>query len=247
MSIAEVIVHKSLGGHKWSNTHAIQIGADSGAAPTSADLITAGAGTAFTTANTSGTPPDILHAIVAAERALMYPDVTITDILVTDGKRNTGPSPSTIYASISMNLACVMTGTVAGNALVPGAVDALIHRNVVGFGHKPGRLFLRGSILNTQVVSTGPRMIAWLNNTAPTALTSAMPVASGFLAPYFYGGASASTAMYVLPLYLTPKQFAAAPGTVKVGTLYGVVPISSWALVGPVVRQVPRGRKKKAA
>lgn len=246
MAIAEVIVHKTMGGHRWSNTHAIQVGPDGAAAPSNADLVAAGANNSFNAASTSGTgPTSILQAIVAAERALHFPDVTISDVLVTDGKRNTGPTPSTIYASISVGLAGT-NGTAQTNAVDVGGVTILIHRNVVGFGHKPGRYFLRGAMISSWVTLGGPRMIQWVNNIVPTQVTSAISTAQGFLQSYMgVAPTGATQAAYVLPLYITPRMFALSPTGPKVGSLYGVIQLNGFSLVGPVLRQTQRGRKKK--
>lgn len=247
MPIAEVIVHKTMGGHKWSNTHAIRWGAMSdNNAPADADLTTAGAASTFTDANTSSAPTNILQAIVAFERALHQAAVTFSDILVTDGKSNSGTTPSTVYASVSLPALVGRGGSSPAANVVAGGITMLVHRNIVGFGHKPGRLFLRGCMVDGQVMVGGTRMVQF-EATAQADLTTLLATAQGSLTPYLTGGANHATVSYVLPIYVTPKQKLANPALPKVGTLVNALDVSSFSLVAPVLHQVQRGRKKKAA
>lgn len=246
MAIALVVVHKTFGGHKWSNTHCVRIGAADNSTPTGADLTASGITGTWTTTNTSGTPPDILHAIIGMERLLHTPDVQITDVLVTDGKRNTGPNASTIYATASMSLAGTLAGAALGlDLLEPGGITALYHRNVAGFGHKPGRLFIRGGLAESWVSVGGPRMVQWTGNAPNAALTTALASANTMMAPYYSPTAGSTSGAYMLPVYVTPKQKAANAALPPVGTLVDAIPITSLSLVGPVLRQVQRGRKRK--
>lgn len=247
MSIALVIVHKTLGGHKWSNTHAFRIGIDAAGAPSDADLSAAGAGTTLTDVNTSTSPTNIIQAIVAFERFMHQPDVLFTDVLVTDGKRNTGTTPSTQYAALSgpnVNGA-LSAGTAAGATLEPGAISLLVHRNVVGFGHKPGRMFLRGALLESDVAVGGPRMIQWTSATPTGNWTAYLATAQAKLAPYLFGGSGTDAqGKYLLPIFMTPKQHLTNP-TIPVGQLINGRDVSGFTIVGPAVRQTQRGKKKK--
>lgn len=248
MSIALVITHKTMGGHRWSNTHCVQIGAEDSQAPTATDLQTIGAAGTFTDAQTNGSPTNILQAILAFERTLTPTVATFTDILVTDGKRNTGANPSTMYATASINLPGLVTAQQTWGAgvdiLEPGAVTCLVHRNVAGFSHKPGRLFLRGVLAESDVTVGGPRMVQWSGGAPSAGWVSAFNAAAAKLAPYFLGGANATTMSYVLPVYVTPKQKFLNPNLPPVGSLVLAIGCSGLSLVGPVVRQVQRGRKR---
>lgn len=247
MSVALVITHKQMGAHKWSNTHAIQIGVETSQAPSNADLTAAGAASTLDATTTGSSPSNILQAIVAFERVLHSSSVQFTDVLVTDGKSNTGANASTVYASISMS---GVTGSRAAPTTVditPGNVTLLVHRNVIGFGHKPGRMFLRGVLGDGEVEVGGARMLQFSGNTLLN-MNTLLTTAVGRLTGYLYSGTGATPATFLcLPLYVTPKQLLANPALPKVGTLNGVVPLSGYGIVGPVGRQVQRGRKKKKA
>lgn len=247
MAVALVVVHKTLGGHRWSNTHAIQIGVDGTSAPTDADLLTAGAGSTLTDANTNASPTNIIQSIIAFERLMHLADVVFTDVLITDGKRPTATGGRE-YATLSIpNLLGLQGGLAAGGAtLSPGNVVLLVHRNVVGFGHKPGRMQLRGVLTDANVAIGGQRMLTWTDAATATAFNNILATAQAKLQPSFNIAAPTATSVqYVLPVYETPKQHLLDGGTIPVGQLKGSIPISGFSVVGPVGRQVPRGRKRK--
>lgn len=243
MSIAVVIVHKTLGGHKWSNTHGIRIGTGSTPGLSNADLVTAGASTTLDATTTGASPVNIIQAIVAFERLIHNPDVLFTDVLITDGQPNVPGGTTNQYASMTMSNLPGLAGTAGGTALEPGGIAWLIHRNVVGFGHKPGRMFVRGALVETSVSVGGPRMIQF-EGTSAASWTTQLATAQAKLTAYLYGGGSNATAGYGLPIYMTPKGHITQP-TVKVGTLVNMLDVSGFSSVAPVLRQVQRGKKRK--
>lgn len=252
MPIAQVVIHKQQGGHKWSNTHGVIINGAASGVPAEADMNIIGADTPFTDANTGASPAArFLHALVAFERQMHYADVQFTDIYVTDGRKNVAGQP-TIYFTSSLvgaglsNFAGVGgAGVAVGANLLTGTVCWLLHRNVVGMGHKPGRLYLRGCLPEGAVISNGPRMLSWgggvLDNSVPNTYVG---TAQGKITPYLAANAQAATATYAVPLYVTPKH--PVTGFVN-GELYSAIPVSGLSSVGPVAHQVPRGRRKKKA
>lgn len=245
MTIACVVVHKQFGGKKWSNTHCVAIGSGLAGEPTNVDLTTAGAGSTLDATTTGASPTNIIQAIVAFERLMHQPDVSFTDVLITDGKKNNAQGTQNSYATMAMsNLPGLLSsGTAQGAVVEPGAITLLVHRNLYGFGHKPGRLFLRGTLLEGNVQIGGTRLIMMDTGSAGI-WAGLLSTAQAKLTPYFHAVPGANDVTYCLPLYMTPKQHIANP-TVPVGELWGALPVSGFSLVGPVVRQVQRGKKKK--
>lgn len=250
MSVALCVIHKKYGGHTWSNTHAVQIGATASGMPTPVDLSNIGAGQAITDANTTTNPPNFLAALLAFERLLHYGDVQFTDLYITDGRRPQATGETNIYFTQTLGFAGLSSEggvpaphTVAA-ALMAGSITWLIHRNIVGMGHKPGRMFVRGAISENAVSMNGPTLVAWdPAANGPAYQTYLQGTAMPMLAPYLFGGAQAATAQYSVPIYAPKKN---TPVGWKAGELMSTIPVISFDSVGPVSRQVKRGKRRKA-
>jgi hypothetical protein len=251
MPIAIVITKKSLGGHTWSNTHAVIIGGTQPGPPAGADLQAIGADQPFTSANTGSTPAAFfLHRLLAFERFLHGPDVTFTQLYITDGLRNILNAANTVYASIALpGLVGTNPRTTSGGAnttLEVGGVTLMLHRNPVGFSVKPGRMYLRGALDEASAGVGGPKMIQWqTGGTAQADWTGYVTTALGYgLIQHLHGGTAAATAEYGIPHY-QPQRLATA--SIPKGSLTFVYGCSGISIVGPVLRQVARGRKRTAS
>lgn len=246
MSVALITVHKTLGGHRWSNTHAVQIGVSSTGIPTDAELVTLGAASAMTDGNTSSNPGNFLQYIVAFERFMVRPDVTVTDVYVTDGKQKKLDPTAGVYANVPVGLAGRFnaSGTLAGATLEPGAITLELHRSGPGFSMKPGRMFLRGALTEDAIEVGGARMIQWTSGAAAAYQTNLANAVGPWLTQFFVGGAQQNTVLYGIPHYANAADVSAGQAH-HVGELMFVRGINNITVVGPVVRQTQRGRKKK--
>lgn len=248
MSIALVIIKKDIGGHTWSNTHGVWIGATTGI-PTDADLTSIGAGGTFTAAQTSGAgATNFLQRLIHFERMLHGPAVHFNSVYVTDGKNGKEAGSPKVYYTAPLDLVGANTqmGPLTQTGMEPGGVVWLVRRMIVGFSHKPGRLFLRGCLGEAQVQLAGTKMIDWestgVRDQWTTQLNSA--VTTSTLNTHFSGGTNAGQAILGVPHYLLATE---TTDPLAVGDLGAVMPISGFANAGVALRQVQRGRRKKKA
>lgn len=246
MSIALVEVEKTFGSHTWSNTYGVVIGAGTGI-PGNTDLDAIGAAAQITAANTSGTGAlTFLQRLVYFERQMYDANVFVTGVYVTDGKKAKVNPAATVYATQAFSVAGQRAVTGAPNTILPGNVTLLIHRNIAGYGHKPGRLFLRACLSETDVKVGGPKMIDWTDQTvaASYGTTLGFAISNSLLNRHLQGGADATVAVLALPIYATTRT-ASLLGQ-PVGSLVDAIPVNGMSVAYPVGRQVQRGRKRKA-
>lgn len=253
MSVALVIIKKDLGGHTWSNTHAVLMGGAGLGVPTDADLASIGAGGTFTATQTSGAnSANFLQRLINFERLLHGSLVHFNEIYLTDGRSrkdvagNLGP---TVFYTAALDLTGTQSamGPSAQPAYMAGAITWLVRRTAAGFSHKPGRMYIRGALSEAQVQFSGPRAVDWESTGARDQWSTLLANAPGTskLSNHLQGGPDASIAVYCIPHYATANDQAAMTNTRK-GDLINVFPVTGFSNGGVVNRQVQRGKKKKA-
>lgn len=246
MSIALVIIKKDVGGHTWSNTHAVQIGAGTTGIPTDADLASIGAGGAFTAALTaSGGGTNFLQRLISFERLNHGPAVHFNTVYLTDGKNGKEAGSPKVYYTAALDLVG-LSGQFDAGVLhyIPGGITWMLRRNVVGFSHKPGRLYFRGALAEADIQMNGQNMVDWETTTVRDSFTGQITssLSGSGLGTHLYGGTNAAAALYGVAAYARAID---VTDPLAVGDLFAVLPCSGFTNGGPVLRQVRRGKKKK--
>lgn len=249
MGIGLVVIDKSWQGNTWSNTYAFSanVAAGSTLALTADDLIQIGATQPFTVDNTDARPPSgaaylggefLLHALVGFERLLYNSEITIDRVYVTDGRENPGTS-SALYAAVPTLLPGLSPEDV--NGIAPGSITLLLNRTPATLGQRPGRLYLRGVIADRAISFGGNKLVRWTDALSRQGAT-------GFIltsllnaeVPNYYNLGSSPNVRLGIAKYASPL-FTTEPIT---NDLVAVAPIAGFSVVGPVARQVNKGRRR---
>lgn len=248
MGIGLITVQKEYQGEQWINTHAFSTGAPTalddsdiaeiGWETASADWNAHTGGTGFT-AGTEG----LVGCILAFERNMHYTGILINKIYVSDGKQEDIADPNTFaVATVSLPGLRTMGGT-AEEMILPGSIALQINRQPAGYSARQGRLFMRGVLQDSQVrfasrggVDFTTSAIRDGNNVFVN-----LTINQSGLSRYFSGGAL--PVQYCIPHYQKKEDDPAGKG----GKLIGVTQVAKLVMVGPVSRQMKRGRKRVTA
>lgn len=251
MGIGLIVIDKSFQGETWSNTYAFSVGNPPLNVGTlsQTDLFDIGATQPFTFDNTDPRPPSapdylggdfLLHSLVGFERLLYSPDITIDRVYVTDGREN----PSTggaLYAAIPTQLVGLANENVA--EILPGSVTLLLNRVPATLGQRPGRLYLRGMLSEGAVSFGGNKLVRFANATARQVVNNIIFTSqlNSEVGNYFVNGSSNNVRLGI-------AKYASALNTTQPITndLIAIAPISGFSVVGPVARQVTKGRRRPA-
>lgn len=250
MGMGEIIIQKRrASGKPWVNTYCFKTSDSAGL--TDADLEAIGAGVALTDANTDTTDSGydnatapLIHALVAFERQFHYNPISITGVYVSDGFKNSevtdiGPLASA-FASMPANLSCEHVPDGGESAVAPGNVALLVHRVPAGFSTRPGSLWYRGVLGDTNVKLDGERLIAWTSDSDRAAIETFMQglLTSAGVNRFF------STGSDTIQLGIPQRVKGVVIPPVDVGDLIGVRPITGFQVDKPASRQTTKGRKR---
>lgn len=245
MPIALLTIEKTMAGQTWENTHVLGLGADFTGTPGDADLTTWGANSAIDSAHTSGNGgTNIIQRIINFERLLHTPFVTITRVYLTDGKRNR--LGGTEYWTTTTSLAGLLAGPAAITSLAPGNVTCVVNRNPTGFSHRPGRMFIRGMLSDSDVQFAGRSFADFTDANTRTAVATniAAAVSGSGLATHFSGGTNVANGIYCIGKYHHEKNPPPPPNLE--GQLEGAAPVGTVGLGLVSNRQATRGRRRRS-
>lgn len=246
-----VIVEKEVSGEMFANTHCVITNAAPNAAVVDNDLLLIGANGSFTSTDTDGSAAaeGFLQAVLAFERLMMYPIVTFKNLYVTDGKRNftsSGAPVANHFFTTALDFAGLSTKQAPAGDLSlsvnPGAITWQVNRNPMGFSNRKGRMFFRSALLEAETRIAGPKLVDWSNTSVRDIAAAWLVTQVGVsnLDDYIKDGASVATVQYAIPHYQRVTA-----GAIREGELIGATPVQGFTSVGPVLRQVKRGRKEK--
>lgn len=243
MSIALVTITKALAGQVWENTHVIGLGGDLTSTPSDADLTTWGAASSITSGTTSGgAGVNLIQRIVNFERLLHTTYVTVTGVYLTDGKRNR--LGNTEYWTTLTSLPCLLAGPAAQSSLAPGSISCVVNRNPAGFSHRPGRLFVRGMLADSDVVFSTNRLVDFTDATTRSAVAAnvAAAVSGSGITTHLSGGSNIANGSYCIGHYHHTKVPPPPPNLE--GQLESASVVASIGLGLVTTRQGTRGRRR---
>lgn len=237
-------IHMSGYGEAWDNTWGISINDPSEPiTQEEIDLISADSLPAITIdATTDPSDPGyggaglILAAVLGFTRAAHPAEVAITGILLNDGStpgEGTGP-----FWSLPLLLNCVAAAP-TGENVAPLSIALLINRGTNVGGVKPGRLYWRAVLQDTEVYPGSRVGVTWPSPTAQTNVVNRMATAAtdsgiGLWTP---PTVTAPSPMIVIPHYGKTEG-------VDKGQVISGYPITSIVVNKPVSRQLTRGRRR---
>lgn len=245
MPAALVIIQKSYQGDDWENTHCVGIGPDYTGEPSDVFLSTIGCGSTLDATTTGGTAPtNFLQRLLRFERGMHKTAVTITKVYVTDGKRNR--LGNTEYFTQILSLACLDTAPTPPDEIAPGSITVMVNRNPAGYSHRPGRMFFRGMLRESDITFGGPKLVTWQNSTQQAAFSTTLAAVVGSggsnLASHFNGGTNVAGGVYCIPHYKRTVPTPAKPN--DEGSLIDAYPVASLSNGGVAARQAKRGRRR---
>lgn len=251
MPIGLITIEKQLQGEKWVNTYGVAYDTLDTADLTDSALSDMGFGETYGPEDTDPEVPvslrssRILQAILTWERAIHFTSVALTKAYITDGKDNS-EAPANTFATLDLALTGLRP---AGSPpdfrlLAPGNTTLQINRVPATFSARRGRLFLRACMLREEV-SPGPRRL--VDFSSPTALATYQTLVTGLVASSDLGAFMSSDGSMpdpprqalIIPKYSPPVPSNPGAG----GELIGGTFVREFIVVGPVGRQVPRGRR----
>lgn len=254
MGVGLIVVKTAVGSDDWTNTWGVKIGDTTSALVEGEIEALLAGGTPDNPALSDTTPQgnfqgDVspLYSILAFHRRVTIGPARITGVYITDGKRNNQVTPTNVYASYATSLASTYGTPVEDNAgIVPLSICWLINRNVAGFGHKPGRLYLRHALPDTAVRPGTRDGVDWQTAAigADQAAALALYVEGSGLGAWFANGAPADNA---IPAQIGLPVYAGEFATGQAGNLMDVLPLASLSSHNPVSRQMTRGRRRAKA
>ena len=250
MSTGLLTVTKSAAGEEWANTYGISVGSDNGAL-TLADLegiIATNPADGFTDENTQAATPEyeggtsILAAILGFERQLHYSAVQIVRLTINDG--STPGTPTGNFWSQAINLAGNKDGgsPVDAALVAPLSIALLVNRNPAGLSIRPGRVYYRGCLLDTDVRPGSRVGVTWRDDGIATSVRNFVTgaVTAAELDSYFASPSTTLPAIYVsIPHYDDTDP--------DVGQVISGSPVTSFSANKPVSRQLTRGRRRAVA
>jgi hypothetical protein len=240
MGIGMIIIKKAIDGEEFSNTYAFQY--ESGLAQLGpADLTAIGAETEITDVNTTPSltdAPFLLHRLIGFDRLLTHTSVTYLEVYVTDGTRNE-TDPGNVFFTAPLDF----LGLWSSANPAPGSITLLIQRVPAGFSARKGRLFMRGSLDESEIRFGGDALVTWQTpGTRTTVITRVNnAVSESELNLHFndeFGGPG--------PVLVIPHFDEVALPDNKIGrNLVSGTPIARLTAYRPNARQVKKGRKEK--
>lgn len=247
MGLGLVIIEKTYNGESWSNTHAFSTGEeteldDADLNAIGFPLVQSGGTDDFGGQGALPSTATFLQAIITFERLLHWNDISFTKVYVTDGKIADLALTNT-FAVAAINFGGLASvGTVDPNTIMPGNVALQINRAPFNYSNRQGRMLLRGCLLDNEVRFANRGGVAWTNSEAAAVVQNRVDVAFGNSnIAGFMGASTTSTVRFCIPKYSTSNVL----GGARKGQLISAVPIGGLTLVGPVSRQMKRGKKKK--
>ena len=248
MSTGILTVTKNVEGQEWVNTYGLSVGSSTG--PLDLADLEALVGTnpalGFTDATTKPTDPayagttSVIAAILGFERELHYSAVNFSHLNVSDA---TTPGASTgPFWSTAINLTGLRdAGSGAPIATVaPLNVACLVNRNAASLSVKPGRIYFRAILLDTQIKPGSRVGVTWTDASAQAALSTALQQAmtDSFIIDYF-----ASPSAPLPDIYISIPHFSETEGSE--GAVVSGSGVSSFSMNKPVSRQLTRGRRRR--
>lgn len=235
-----IIVKKTLDGEEFSNTYAfwnedgtVQLGEN--------DLEAVGATVAITDTNTtaSAVQADLLHSVIAFDRALTHTTISYSEVYITDGTRNE-TDPSNVFFTAAL----AFQGLWVNTAPAPGNTTLLIQRVPSGFSARKGRLYMRGAISEAEVRLGGDRLITWESSTARQNVIDRVAAAltSSELDNYTNSGGGLGTTWFTIPHY---TESVGSNGKI-IRNLTGGTIVQTLVASRPNARQVQKGRKRSS-
>lgn len=248
MAIGLVIIEKELNGETWTNTHAFGTGGDT--ALTSEDMdaigvpeVQAGGLPALGGAGYDPATGKFLSALLAFERYLTFSPINYTRVYVTDGKINNIADPNAFAVATLGVTGGRSLAADSPDTIMPGNVTLQINRVPASYSVRQGRMYMRGVLTDSAVKFAGRGGVAYTDNsTADVYRTLLQTALAGSGLPRFFGAGS-TTVFYAIPRYVTEPLL----GVQREGQLDSVNAIGSLVVLGPVSRQMKRGKKRKAA
>jgi hypothetical protein len=217
------------------------------------DLVSIGADTALTAANTNvldaGFESDgvlLLRALVAFERQIHPTSVMLTKAYVSDGSKNSaitdiGPLHST-FATKPLNLPG-LNADIADTNILGGNTVLRIQRVPSGFSQKASAVSYRCVLSKLDVHANGRRLVGWDTTSDYLARQSRIVLALGSSRVEDYFGDGQSGVYQGIGKHAPVNNIT---GLVDKGDLLSVSKIVGMTIAGPFSRQVPKGRKKPA-
>ena len=241
-----IVIKKQFQGEEWVNTHPFSVNGDGSL--TNDDLVAIGMDRDLSNAGTTPGniafgdgvgPVPLLYAVLGWERLMHFDQIQFTAVYVTDKLENSA------VTDLGANTFAVkplgfngLRGTAA--SIAPGNITAMVNRVPAVFSRRAGRMYLRGCLYMQAVAFLGRGLLGWANNDArndfETLLTNS--VNSSGLNAFFQGGlglGEVGIGRYRRGLQVPPLDE---------GDLYEVVQIEGLRSMGPVSRQVKRGRAR---
>lgn len=234
-------------GEEWGNTWGVEVG---GAFQiTQADIEALGALTAL---NADGTINknnafSIINSILRFHEALLPPFVKITEVYLTDGIRRRAQgllgSVNAFWVA-TVNASGTRNPNSSPDQYAPGSIALQVNKNPAFFSVRRGRVFLRALLADTDVRFGGRGGVDWTSPTRRDAISAVVQDAltTSQLAAHFIGAINVNG----LPSIGIPFYYGKLAPIAAVGSLSGIHPMENLAVVGPVSRQMKKGRKRAA-
>lgn len=259
MGIGIVIVEKELNGEVFSNSYPFQAG-DAGLLSNANIESILPVGQTFTEQNTrfngAGYPVDgatLAQAVVAFDRGISFRTVQYRRVYITDGQENSAPSDvgplSSVFAVFPLNFTGVRfltDASVLDEQLAPGNVALMVNRQPLQFSQRAGRIYVRGTLLDSEVRFAGTRGLDWTNATVQSAYGSYFQqvMTASRLEAYFGDGEGAFLPGSGTFTGIGKRRKGVVVPPLDVGDLESVVKIATFVPFKPIGRQMQRGRRR---
>lgn len=234
-------------GEEWGNTWGVSVGAT--AQITQLDIESLGAVTALNADGTiaKGAVVSVINSILRFHEELLPPFVKITEVYLTDGVRRRAQGllgTLNAFWVASVNAVGARNPNSSPDQYAPGSIVLQVNKNPAYYSVRRGRVFLRALLADTDVRFGGRGGVDWTSPARRDAISAVVQAAmtSSQLSEHFAGVISDNGN----PSIGIPFYYGKLAPIASIGSLAGVRPIENLAVVGPVSRQMKKGRKRAA-